>query len=100
MAQPGRLANPGVVQSDGGIIDVNDRAGTLGSSVDRGFTDVASQPVLGILPKRWTGFGGCHCAGLASGRADLGGGDGGDRIHFCVERWWRLHRHFSFFTFR
>ena len=52
-------------------IDVNDRTGTFGSSVARGFTDVALQPVLGILPKWWTGFGGCHCACFASGGADL-----------------------------
>jgi hypothetical protein len=43
----------------------------VGSSVARGFADVALQPVLGILPKWWTGFGGCHCAGFASGRSDL-----------------------------
>ena len=32
---------------------------------------MALQPVLGILPKWRPGFGGCHCAGFASGGADL-----------------------------
>jgi hypothetical protein len=41
-------------------IDVNDRAGTFGSSVARGYAHLALQPVLGLLPQWWTGFGGCH----------------------------------------
>jgi hypothetical protein len=84
-------------------IDVNDRAGTFGSSVARGFADLALQPVLGLLPQWWTGIGGCHCAGLASGGADLAEDDSGDRIRFCVvgERSWglRTYRHFAFFSF-
>ena len=52
-------------------IDVDYRAGTFGPSVARGFTDVALQPVLGILPKRGPGFSGCHCACFASGGPDL-----------------------------
>jgi|SRR6267143_3296150 hypothetical protein len=82
-------------------IDVNDRAGAFGSSVARGSTDVALQPVLGILPKRRTGFGGCHCAGFASGGADLARGNSGDRIQFYVEwrneRGWRLLTTTSYF---
>jgi hypothetical protein len=86
VVQPGRFR-----KSCGGSvgrrdIDVNDRVGTSGSSVARGFTDVALQPVLGILPKRWTGFGGGHCAGFASGGADLACGNSGDRIQFYLEK--------------
>ena len=92
VVSPGRFANPGSVGRRD--IDVNDRAGTFGSSVARGFTDVAVQPVLGILPQRRTGFGGCHSAGFASRGADLACGNSGDRIRFHVqrrnERWWRL----------
>jgi hypothetical protein len=56
---------------------VNYRSCAVGSCVARGFTDVALQPVLGILPKWRPGFGGCHCAGFASGGTDLAGSNFG-----------------------
>ena len=82
-------------------IDVNDRAGAFGSSVARGSTDVALQPVLGILPKRRTGFGGCHCAGFASGGADLAWAIGVIGLTILrAEVVETSHRHFLCFTFR